>query len=58
MYSHSAMVILGWTYILEKHGGKLPLKIKAVPEGTSVPTRNGNWLVGNSGLKEKEYANE
>lgn len=30
----------GWEYILEKHGGKLPVKIKAVPEGTVVPTSN------------------
>ena len=27
----------GWQYILEEHGGKLPLKIKAVSEGTIVP---------------------
>jgi nicotinamide phosphoribosyltransferase len=33
----------GWRYILEKHGGRLPLRIKAVPEGTTVPT--GNVLV-------------
>ena len=26
----------GWTYILEKHGGKLPMRIRAVPEGTSL----------------------
>jgi nicotinamide phosphoribosyltransferase len=30
----------GWEYILEKHGGKLPVRIKAVPEGSVVPTRN------------------
>ena len=30
----------GWEHILNKHGGKLPLKIKAVPEGTVVPTKN------------------
>lgn len=30
----------GWDYILEKHGGFLPLTIKAVPEGMVVPTRN------------------
>jgi len=29
----------GWEYILEKHGGKLPVKIKALPEGTVVPTK-------------------
>lgn len=30
----------GWMYIVEKHGGKLPVKIRAVPEGTVVPTNN------------------
>ena len=30
----------GWEYILNKHGGRLPLKIRAVPEGTVVPTKN------------------
>jgi nicotinamide phosphoribosyltransferase len=30
----------GWRHILEKHNGYLPLKIKAVPEGTVVPTSN------------------
>lgn len=29
-----------WTKILEKHGGKLPLRIKAVKEGTVVPVKN------------------
>lgn len=32
---------VGWMYILEKHGGRLPLKIKAVPEGSLVPYKNG-----------------
>ena len=27
-------------YIVEKHGGRLPVKIKAVPEGTVVGTKN------------------
>ena len=31
----------GWKYILDYHGGKLPLRIKAIPEGTMVPNRNG-----------------
>ena len=31
----------GWKYILEHHGGRLPLRIKAVPEGSVVPFRNG-----------------
>ncbi len=30
----------GWEYILKEHGGKLPVSIKAVPEGTVVPTHN------------------
>jgi nicotinamide phosphoribosyltransferase len=30
----------GWTHIVEKYGGKLPLKIRAIPEGLQVPTRN------------------
>ena len=33
----------GWLHILEKHNGRLPIRIKAVPEGTSVKT--GNVLV-------------
>ena len=28
----------GWTHILMNHGGKLPVRIRAVPEGTVVPT--------------------
>ena len=27
-------------YILKKHGGKLPVRIRAVPEGTVVPVKN------------------
>lgn len=30
----------GWEYILNEHGGKLPIKIYAVPEGSIVPTSN------------------
>ena len=33
----------GWKYILEEHGGRLPLRIKAVPEGSVVPFRNGMY---------------
>lgn len=29
--------VKGWTRILEKHGGRLPLHIRALPEGTIVP---------------------
>ena len=28
----------GWRHIVERHGGFLPLRIRAVPEGTVVPT--------------------
>ena len=30
----------GWEYIMEAHDGYLPVEIKAVPEGTVVPTHN------------------
>lgn len=30
----------GWEYILKEHGGKLPLRIKAVPEGMPITTNN------------------
>jgi nicotinamide phosphoribosyltransferase len=30
----------GWMHILEKHNGRLPVIIKAVPEGSVVPTGN------------------
>lgn len=30
----------GWMYIVEKLNGKVPLRIRAVPEGTIVPTHN------------------
>lgn len=30
----------GWQYILNKHGGYLPLVVKAVKEGSIVPTKN------------------
>ena len=30
----------GWRLIVDRHGGKLPLRIQAVPEGQVVPTKN------------------
>lgn len=30
----------GWEYIVKSHGGRLPVRIRAVPEGTVVPTKN------------------
>lgn len=38
----------GWAYIAETLGGKLPLKIKAVPEGTVVPVHNVMMTVQNT----------
>lgn len=35
-------------YIVEEHGGKLPIRIKAVPEGMSVPTHNILMYVENT----------
>ncbi len=30
----------GWEHLLNAHGGRLPVSISAVPEGTAVPVRN------------------
>ncbi|CAB3693785.1 nicotinate phosphoribosyltransferase [Paraburkholderia rhynchosiae] len=30
----------GWRYIVERHNGYLPVRIRAVPEGSVVPTHN------------------
>lgn len=38
----------GWQYILEKHEGRLPLRIKAVPEGTPVDINNVMMTVENT----------
>ena len=41
----------GWEYILNTHGGKLPLRIKAVPEGTPVTVNNVLMTVENTDPK-------
>ena len=41
----------GWEYILKEHGGKLPIKIKAVPEGTRVGVSNVLMTVENTDPK-------
>ncbi|KAL8611321.1 hypothetical protein ACOMHN_013752 [Nucella lapillus] len=41
----------GWNYILEHHRGYLPLRIKAVPEGTVVPVKNALFTVENTDPK-------
>lgn len=38
----------GWNHILDVHGGMLPVWIKAVPEGTPIPTDNVLMTVENS----------
>merc|ERR1711892_897111 len=38
----------GWEHILLKHGGKLPVRIRAVPEGTVLSTRNVLFTVENT----------
>ena len=38
----------GWRHIVEKHGGMLPLEIRAVPEGLTVPTSNVLFTVENT----------
>lgn len=37
-----------WEHILDKHHGKLPISIKAVPEGTVVPTHNVLMTIENT----------
>lgn len=41
----------GWEYILNNHGGYLPLKIEAVPEGTVLPVSNALVQVINTDSK-------
>jgi nicotinamide phosphoribosyltransferase len=38
----------GWMHIVEKLGGKLPISIRAVPEGTVVPYRNVLMTIENT----------
>lgn len=38
----------GWCRLFEKHGGTLPLRIKAAPEGLAVPTGNVLMTVENT----------
>ena len=41
----------GWEHILKEHGGKLPVSIKAVPEGMVVPTKNVLFTMVNTDPK-------
>lgn len=38
----------GWEYIMNEHDGYLPIKIKAVPEGTVVPLKNALAVIENN----------
>ena len=38
----------GWRYIFERHGGRLPVEIRAVPEGTVVPVSNALMTIENT----------
>ena len=38
----------GWKSLIEKHGGKMPLRVRAVAEGSIVPTRNVLMTVENT----------
>ena len=38
----------GWQHIVAVHGGRLPLRIRAVPEGTVVPTHQALMTIENT----------
>lgn len=38
----------GWEYILQRHNGRLPVRIKAVPEGSAIPTHNVLMTIENT----------
>ena len=40
-----------WEYIIDKHKGHLPIRIRAVPEGTVVPTGNVLMTIENTDPK-------
>merc|ERR1711881_406974 len=41
----------GWEYILEKHGGRLPIHIKCVPEGMVIPNKTVLFTMVNTDPK-------
>ena len=41
----------GFQYILDKHGGKFPISIKAIPEGMVVPTKTALFTMVNTDPK-------
>lgn len=38
----------GWTNLIKKHGGRMPLRVRAVPEGSVIPLRNVMMTVENT----------
>jgi len=42
---------VGWRHILDNHGGKLPIKIEAVKEGSIMPTKNLLFKISNTDPK-------
>lgn len=51
MNSKEAFNVDGWQYILNEHNGYLPVRIKAVPEGSVVPTGNVLMTIENTDPK-------
>jgi len=45
----------GWEHILNEHDGYLPIKIKAIPEGTVVPTGTCLFTIKNLGGKKTKW---
>ena len=41
----------GWQYILDVHGGKLPIRIRAAKEGLVIPTKNVLCTIENTDPK-------
>ena len=47
-FGHSLFNRDGWEYIVKRHGGRLPIRIKAVKEGTVVATHNVLMTIENT----------
>lgn len=41
----------GWKHIINEHGGRLPVSIRAIPEGTTVPVSNVLMTIENTDPK-------
>ena len=48
VFSDNHFNLTGWIDLLNAHGGQLPVRIKAVPEGTLVPTHNVLMTIENT----------